>query len=77
MRSSVSTVCGALVRALAVAAGLVALLTRTLDVAPRYTGIFQAYVLLINAQIILWTDRIIAPILKTKSWLTLFSKDNE
>ena len=62
---------------LAAAFGLVYLLTRTLDVAPRYTGLVQAYALLINEQIILWTDRIIKPVLKTKAWLTLFSKDNE
>ncbi len=62
---------------LAAAVGLVALMTRTLEVSPRYTGLIQAYVLLINEHIILWTNRIIQPILKTKAWLTLFSKEEQ
>ena len=62
---------------LAAAVGVVALLTRVLQISPRYTGLIQAYVLLFNEQIILWTNRISEPILKTKAWLTLFSKDNK
>ena len=68
---------GLLLVILAAAIGLVYLLTRTLEVTPRYTGLIQAYVLLINEQIMLWTDRIIQPILKTKAWLTLFSKEEK
>jgi hypothetical protein len=62
---------------LAAALGVVFLLTRVLEVSPRYVGVFQGYILLLNTQIILWTDRIIEPILKTKAWLTLFSKEKE
>jgi hypothetical protein len=62
---------------LALSAGLVALMNRVVEVSPRYTGMIQAYVLLFNEQIILWTDRIIRPILKTKAWLTLFSKEDQ
>lgn len=62
---------------LAATVGLVYLLTRTLEVTPRYTGLIQAYVLLINEQIIFWVNRIVQPILKTKAWLTLFSKEEE
>lgn len=68
---------GLLLVILAAAIGLVYLLTRTLQVAPRYTSLIQAYSLLINEQIVHWTDRIIVPILKTKAWLTLFSKEED
>lgn len=57
--------------------GLVYLMKRLLDVSPRYTSIVQAYALFINAQIILWTDRIMQPILKTQAWLNLFSKEEK
>ena len=51
------------------------LLSRLLKVSPRYTGIAQEYALMVNEQIVLWTDRIIQPILKLKAWLGLFSRE--
>lgn len=57
--------------------GLVYLMKRVGDVSPRYSSIVQAYALFINAQIILWTDRIMQPILKTQAWLNLFSKEEK
>lgn len=57
--------------------GLVFLLTRLREIAPRYTGMVQAYTLLINEQIIVWTDRIIGPVLQIKAWLSLFSKEDK
>lgn len=50
------------------------LLARLLKVTPRYTGIAQEYALWFNAQIVLWTDKIIQPILKIKAWLSLLSR---
>jgi len=60
---------------LILACGVVYLLGRLLKVSPRYTGIAQEYALWFNAQIMLWTDRIIQPILKIKSWLSMFSRE--
>lgn len=68
---------GLLLVIMAIAIGLAYLLTRTLQIAPRYTSMVQAYALMFNAQIILWTDRIIQPILKTQAWLSLFSKEEK
>ncbi len=62
---------------LAVSWGMVYLLGRLQEVSPRYTGIAQAYVLWFNAQIILWTDKIIRPVLQLKAWLSLFSKEEK
>lgn len=62
---------------LAAAWGMVYLLGRLQQVSPRYTGIAQAYFLWFNAQIILWTDKIIQPVLKVKAWLSLFSKEEK
>ncbi len=62
---------------MAAAVGLVVLLTRVLQIAPRYTGLVQAYALLINEQIVVWTDRIIRPVLQVKAWLSLFSKEDK
>jgi hypothetical protein len=60
---------------LILACGVVYLLGSLLKVSPRYTGIAQEYALWFNAQIMLWTDRIIQPILKIKSWLSMFSRE--
>ncbi len=58
---------------LAVLLGLNYGLYRLLKMAPRYTGIAQDYVLHVAAQIMLWTDRLIQPVLHLKSWLELLS----
>jgi hypothetical protein len=60
---------------LALAWGGVYLLTRLTKVSPHYTGIAQQYALWFNEQIMLWTDRIIQPILKFKAWVSLFSRE--
>jgi hypothetical protein len=60
---------------LALSVGMVYLLARLLKVSPRYTGIAQTYALWFNAQIVLWTDRIIQPILKFQAWLSMFSRE--
>ena len=62
---------------LALTVGLVYGLTKLLKVSPRYTGIVQQYALWINAEIVLWTDKIIEPVLSLKTWLGLFSKREE
>ena len=62
---------------LALTVGLVYGLKRLLKVTPRYTGIVQEYALWFNAQVSLWTDKIIDPVLTIKSWLELFIKSEE
>jgi ABC-type lipoprotein release transport system permease subunit len=59
---------------LVAACGVVYLLARLLKVSPHYTGIAQEYALWFNAQIVLWTDRIIEPILKFKAWVDLLTR---
>lgn len=59
---------------LAAACGLVFLLSRLLKISPRYTGVAQQYALWFNEQVVIWTDRIIQPILQFKAWLALFSR---
>jgi len=58
---------------MAVSWGLVYLLGRLLQVSPRYTSMAQEYVLWFNAQVILWTDKFIEPILQIKAWLRFFT----
>lgn len=62
---------------LAVAWGVVYLLGRLLKVSPRYTGIAQAYALWLNAQIVLWTDKLIQPLIQLQAWSSLFSKQEK
>ena len=52
-------------------------LTRLLKISPRYTGIAQEYALWFNAQVSIWTDKIVKPVLVIKSWLELFVKSEE
>jgi hypothetical protein len=52
-------------------------LTRLLKVTPRYTGIAQDYALWFNAQVSLWADKIVKPVLVIKSWLELFVKSED
>ena len=62
---------------LALTVGLVYGLQRLLKVTPRYTGVAQEYVLWFNAQVSLWADKIIQPVLRIKAWLDLFVKREE
>jgi hypothetical protein len=52
-------------------------LTRLLKISPRYTGIAQEYALWFNAQVSIWADKIVKPVLVIKSWLELFAKSEE
>jgi hypothetical protein len=52
-------------------------LTRLLKVTPRYTGIAQEYALWFNAEVSLWADKIVKPVLVIKSWLDLLVKSEE
>ena len=52
-------------------------LTRLLKVSPRYTGIAQEYALWFNAQVSLWADKIVKPVLVIKSWLEIFIKSED
>ena len=62
---------------MAVTGGAVYLLGRLLKVSPHYTGIAQAYALWLNAQIVLWTDKIILPLIQLQAWSSLFSKQEK
>lgn len=55
--------------------GMVYGLAKLLGVTPRYTGLVQQYALWLNAEIVLWTDKIIQPVLSLKTWLGMFSRE--
>lgn len=59
---------------LALLVGLIYGMAKLLGIAPRYTGMAQQYALWLNAEIVLWTDKIIQPILSFKAWLELLTK---
>ena len=62
---------------MAVAWGAVYLMGRLVKVSPRYTGLAQAYALRFNAQIVLWTDKLILPLIQLQAWMSLFSKQEK
>jgi hypothetical protein len=62
---------------LALTAGLAYGLTHLLKVAPRYTSVAQEYALWFNAQVSIWADKLVKPILVIKSWLELFVKSED
>lgn len=53
--------------------GMVYGLAKLLGVAPRYTGLAQYYALWLNTEIVLWTEKILQPVLNLKAWLGIFS----
>ncbi len=55
--------------------GMVYGLAKLLGVAPRYTGLAQHYALWLNTEIVLWTEKIIQPVLSLKAWLGIFSNN--
>ncbi len=58
---------------LALVGGMVYGLAKLLGAAPRYTGLAQRYALWLNAEIVLWTEKIVQPVLSLKAWLGIFS----
>src|SRR5690349_11298377 len=60
---------------LVAACGVVYLLARLLNVSPKYTGIVQQYAVWFNEQVVLWTDRIIQPVLKFKAWVSFLTRE--
>jgi hypothetical protein len=58
---------------LVLVSGMVYGLAKLLGAAPRYTGLAQHYALWLNTQIVLWTEKIIQPVLSLKAWLGIFS----
>jgi hypothetical protein len=52
-------------------------LNRLLQISPHYTGLAQAYALWLSAEISIWTDKIIQPVLVIKSWMGFFTKKEE
>ena len=57
--------------------GLVFGLKRLLFILPYYTGIIQRNALWLSAEIKIWTDNIVQPILTIKTWLDFFLKREE
>ncbi len=55
-------------------AGLVYGTGKLLKVTPRYTGIAQEYVLWFYAEVAIYTQKIIKPILSIKTWVDLIAK---
>lgn len=62
---------------LALTLALVYGLNRLLKVSPHYTGLAQSYILWLNAEVSIWTDKIIRPVLSIKTWLDLILKREE
>ena len=62
---------------LALTIGMVYGLNRLLKISPYYTGMAQTYALWFSAQIKLWTDKLIDPVVYIKSWLDLFIKSED
>ncbi len=58
---------------LALVGGMVYGLAKLLGATPRYTGLAQHYALWLNAEIVLWTEKIVQPVLSLKAWLGIFS----
>jgi hypothetical protein len=69
-----------MVLALVILSLLIALvygMSKLLGVTPRYSGIAQEYALWLNAEIALWIDKIIQPVLTLRAWLELLTKREE
>ena len=67
----------AMVLALVILALLIALvygLGRLIKIGPHYTGLVQAYALWLQAEVSIWTDKIIQPVLSIRTWLDLILK---
>lgn len=52
-------------------------LYRLLQATPRYTGVAQDYVLWFSAEVKLWTDKLIKPVIALKSWLDMLAPKEE
>ena len=52
-------------------------LNRLLKVTPHYTGLAQYYTFWFNAQVTIWADKLVQPVLFIKSWLASISKHEE
>lgn len=62
---------------LGVLVGMVYGLSRLLEISPHYTSIAQSYVLWFSAEVSIWTQNIVQPVLTIRSWLDLISKKEE
>jgi hypothetical protein len=62
---------------LAVMVALVAGLSRLLKISPHYTGLAQSYALWFNAQVTIWSEKIMNPVLSIRTWLDLILRNKE
>jgi hypothetical protein len=60
---------------LAVMVALVVGFSRLLKVSPHYTGLAQSYALAFNAQVTIWSDKIMKPVLSIRTWLDLILRN--
>ena len=49
-------------------------MSKLLKVSPHYTGMAQQYVLRFAAEVRLWADRAVKPVLVVRSWAGIFRK---
>lgn len=52
-------------------------LKRLSKIMPYYTGLIQDYALWLSAEIKIWTEKIVQPVLTIKTWLDFFVKREE
>jgi hypothetical protein len=52
-------------------------LNRLLKISPHYTGLAQSYALWFSAQVVIWTDKLMDPVMSIKTWLGLILKHEE
>jgi hypothetical protein len=62
---------------MALTIGIVYGLNRLLKISPHYTGMAQTYALWFSDQVEIWTDKLIDPVIRIKSWLELFRKSED
>ncbi len=62
---------------LALTIALVYGLQRLLKITPHYTGLAQAYAFWFSAEVSIWTEKLIRPVLVIKSWLDFLTKKED
>lgn len=62
---------------LALMIGLIYGANRLLKATPHYTGKAQAYILWLSAEIMIWTDNIVQPLISIRTWMGLVTKNKE
>ena len=61
----------------AVMVALVVALRRLLKISPHYTGLAQSYALGFNAQVTIWSEKMMKPVLSIRTWLDMILRNKE